>query len=330
MAKTIFRKKKKRKSAAIIVILVCLLVTGIVGGILCKTLWQPAVETPEEPEESITTTTTVPRQTLPKEFIDRNTFSGRVMLYDVTAGEVLYSKQPDEKCAPASLTKLMTALVAVKYTPKDYVFTVGEELRLVLPGSSVADLWMGNQLNLTQMLQALLMKSGNDAAYVIGVQVGRLIAGDENLGMQEAVKEFCKEMNAMAKELGCKNTNFENPDGYHKDKHLTTAADMLKICIAALEDPVIAPIVATDKVDTTLVSGRQISWKNSNLLLDKESRYYYEGVTGLKTGTTDEAGYCLAASATRDGHTTIAVVLGATDENGRWEDARGLLDLSFQ
>ncbi len=329
MAKTIFRKKKKRKSTAAVVILVCLLVAGIAGGILYKFLWAPAAESPETPEDSAPTTTTAPRQTLPKEFIDRNTFSGRVILYDVTTGETLYSKQPAEKCAPASLTKLMTALVAVKHTPKDYVFTVGDELSLVLPGSSVADLWSGNQLNLTQMLQALLMKSGNDAAYVTAVQVGRIIAGDENLDKSAAVKAFCKEMNAMAKKLGCKNTNFENPDGYHADKHLTTAEDMLKICIASLEDPVIAPVLATDEVNVTL-GARQVTWKNSNLLLDEESRYYYEGATGLKTGTTDEAGYCLAASATKNGHTTIAVVLGANDENGRWEDARGLLDLSFQ
>lgn len=330
MAKTIFRKKKKRKSAAAVVILVCLLVAAIVGAVLYKTLWAPTPEVPESSEISAPTTTTAPRRTLPKEFIDRNTFSGRVILYDVTAGETLYSKQPKEKCAPASLTKLMTALVAVKHTPKDYVFTVSDELSMVLPGSSVADLWSGNQLNLTQMLQALLMKSGNDAAYVTAVQVGRLIAGDENMNKYDAVKAFCKEMNAMAKKLGCKNTSFKNPDGYHEDGHLTTAEDMLKICIASLDDPVIAPVLATDKVETTLVSGRQVFWKNSNLLLDKESRYYYEGVTGLKTGTTDEAGYCLAASATRDGRTTIAVVLGATEENGRWEDARGLLDLSFQ
>lgn len=329
MAKTIFRKKKKRKPAVVAVIVICLLIAGLVGGILYKTLWATAPESPEDPEGTAAATT-APRQTLPQEFIDRNTFSGQVILYDVTAGETLYSKNSDEKCAPASLTKLMTALVAVKHTPEDYVFTVGDELSLVLPGSSVADLWSGNQLNLTQMLQALLMKSGNDAAYVTAVQVGRLIANDPDMDKTAAVKEFCEEMNRMAKDLGCKNTNFVNPDGYHDDKHLTTAEDMLKICIASLEDPVIAPVLATDEVDTTLVSGRQISWKNSNLLLDKESRYYYEGATGLKTGTTDEAGYCLAASATRDGRTTIAVVLGADDENGRWEDARGLLDLSFQ
>ena len=328
MAKTIFRKKKKRKTG-IVVLVVCLLVAGLTAGVLYKTLWAPPAENPEDPVETAPTTTTAPRKTLPKSFIDRNTFSGRVVLYDATAGETLYSKNPDEKCAPASLTKLMTALVAVKHTPKDYVFTVRDELSLVLPGSSVADLWSGNQLDLTQMLQALLMKSGNDAAYVTAVQVGRLIAGDENMDKNAAVKEFCKEMNHMAKKLGCTNTNFVNPDGYHADKHLTTANDMLKICIAALEDPVIAPVLATAEVSTNL-GGRPVTWKNSNLLLQKDSRYYYEGATGLKTGSTDEAGYCLAASATRDGRTTIAVVLGADEENGRWDDARGLLDLGFQ
>lgn len=343
MARQIFRKKRNRFGGnsggpATILIPVIALVAAIavVGGVLFFAL-RPKDTTSGSTEDNsaATTTTTVSTRSLPKDFIDRNTFSPTVMLYDVTNQQVLYEKDADTQRAPASLTKLMTALVAVEHTPADYVFTVGSELSLVLPGSSKADLWQGNKLTLTQMLQGLLMKSGNDAAYVLAVQVGRIIENDPDLSDQKAVDVFCAEMNKKAKELGCQSTTFHNPDGFDKKGHMTTAADMMKICVAALADPTIAEVCATYHVDTTFVSGRQISWDNSNKLLDPDSSYYYEGATGLKTGTTDAAGNCLAASATRDGRTVIALVLGAEEDYSwvderRWEDARGLLDLAFQ
>lgn len=347
MARQIFRKTRKRNGFSagglppvVIPIIALVAAVAVVTGVLFFAL-RPENNPEKKPEETgssttaTTTVTTTATRSLPKDFIDRNTFSPSVVLYDATNQQVLYQKDADSRRAPASLTKLMTALVAVEHTPADYVFTVGDELNLVLPGSSVANLWMGNKLTLAQVLQGLLMKSGNDAAYVIAVHVGRLIENNPNLSNQKAVDAFCDEMNRKAKELGCTNTSFKNPDGFDKSGHLTTATDMMKICVAALEDPVIAEVCKTHHVDTTLVSGREVSWDNSNKLLDPDSTYYYEGANGLKTGTTDAAGNCLAASATRDGRTVIALVLGAEEpynwiDERRWEDARGLLDLAFQ
>ncbi len=331
MKRSLYRKKK---SPWPLVLLACMaaiaLAVSVVLWGLSRHLEKPGssagIPRPDETPSATTTT----RPTLPVSFIDRNTFSPYVILYDATDGEVLYQKQADKKCYPASLTKLMTAILAVETMPAEAEFTVGNEVYMISPGSSTAYLAVGTRLTLSQLLQAMLLPSGNDAAYVVAVQVGRQMAGDKNLDRADALKVFLKAMNAKAKELGCTGTQFTNPDGYHANDHYTTAADMLKIAVCALEHPLIAETVGMATSNTKLLTGQRVNWKNSNRLLHTDNAYYYEGATGLKTGTTDEAGYCLAACATRDGHTSVVIVMGADSENGRWEDSRGLLDISFQ
>ncbi len=321
------RRQRKQKRVWIILCAVILALVLAVGTILA-TLFGGEPQKSEGSTGAVTTTTT--RKTLPHAFISRNTASPYIILADVTDGRVLYQKQSDAKCYPASLTKMMTALVALEHMPSDTVITVGDEIRLISPGSSVAFLTVGSQLTLEQMLTALLLPSGNDAAYSVAAHVGRVIAADETLDNRAAIAAFCRAMNDKAAALGCKNTHFANPDGYHQDDHYTTAADMLKVAEAALSQEVIARIVSTGQVQTRLVSGQTVTWQNSNKLVKEGNAFSYAGATGLKTGSTDEAGYCLAASATRDGHTSIAIVMGATEEYCRWEDASGLLDISFQ
>lgn len=330
MKRSIYRKKK---SPWPIVLLACMMAIAmalsLVLWMLTRTFDGPGssgdVSAPDGP---VTTTTT--RAPLPKSFIDRNTFSPYVILYDATGGQVLYEKQAQAKCYPASLTKLLTAILAVESVPVDAEFTVGNEVYMIAPGSSRAYLSVGTRLNLGQLLQAMLLPSGNDAAYVTAVQVGRIIAGDKSLPNKEALAVFIQKMNEKAAALGCTGTHFVNPDGYHHADHYTTAADMLKIAVNALEHPLIAQTVSTPKSNATLLSGQRVNWTNTNRLIQPDSAYTYEGATGLKTGTTDEAGYCLAACAVRDGRTSVVIVMGADAENGRWDDATGLLDISFQ
>ncbi|MBE6806799.1 MAG: D-alanyl-D-alanine carboxypeptidase [Ruminococcaceae bacterium] len=337
MAKTIFQKKKRYNKQALILIAACVVATVLVGWMLVAVL-SPEVDfflipTSEEadPNQSTQTTgTTTTRPTLPKEFVDKNTYSPHVVLYDLKADQVLYQKAAEKKCYPASLTKLMTALVALDYTKPEDVFTLGSEVSMISPGSSRAWLSAGTKLTMENLLQALLLPSGNDAAYAIAVQVGRVIENKPDLDRYAAVSVFCKKMNAKAKELGCKKTKFLNPDGYHEEGHYTTALDMLSIAKAAVNNPTIKTIMATPEVTVKFLSGQSATWHNSNKLLLPDNAYTYEGAFGLKTGSTDEAGKCLAACATRNGRTCIAIVMGAEEENGRWDDARGLLDLGFQ
>lgn len=327
MAKTIFKRKKRRNPLPII--LACVAAAALAVGVIVFTLTGQG-DTPPSSTDGPATVATTTRRTLPKSFIDNNTFSPYIVLYDVTGGQLLYSKNADAKCYPASLTKMVTALVTLDYATPEDVITVGSEVSMISAGSSRAYLTAGTRLTTTQLLQALMLPSGNDAAYVAAVYVGRIIAGDPALDRYAAVSKFCDAMNKKAADLGCTGSKFVNPDGYHEDGHYTTAADMLKIALATIDNELLRQIVSTPRVQTNLVSGQRVDWQNSNRLLQPDNAYTYEGAFGLKTGSTDEAGYCLAACATRDGRTTISIVMGAQQENGRWDDTRGLLDISFQ
>lgn len=328
MRESLHRGRRRHKQARGWIILCAVILALILAsGTILAAIFGGDEQNSEGSSAPAATTT---RKTLPRDFINRNTASPYIILADITNDRVLYQKQADVKCYPASMTKIMTALIAIENAPVDTVITVGDEIRMIDPGSSVAFLTIGSKLTLEQALQALLLPSGNDAAYTIAAHVGRLIAADESIDNRTAIDTFCEAMNKKAEALGCSNTHFVNPDGIHRDNHYTTAADMLKIAEAALGQELIARIVSTGEVQVRLVSGQTVNWKNSNKLVREDNAFSYAGATGLKTGSTDEAGYCLAASATRDGHTSIAIVMGATEEYCRWEDASGLLDISFQ
>ena len=319
------RKNKKKATIAIIAVAVAaVLAIGIVAITLGRQDGGSATSS------SVSETAPTTGKTLPKSFIDRNTASPYIILGDVTNNRVLYSKNADAKCYPASLTKLMTAIVAVENAPSDAVFTIGDEIYMIDPQSSRAYLTVGTRLTLKNLLQAMLLPSGNDAAYALAVQVGRIIEGNDQLDKNAALTAFCKKMNEKATALGCKGTHFSNPDGIDAADHYTTAADMLKIAACALQNETIADVVSTPQVTTTLLSGQTVNWENSNRLIQENNAFSYSGATGLKTGTTDAAGYCLAASAQREGKTCIAIVMGSEYESGRYEDASGLLDISFQ
>lgn len=322
------RRSRAHRQKTLWIVIAVLVAAALAVGVVAITL-------SKDPEPSTSSSvvsgeTKVPEKTLPKNFIDRNTSSPYVILGDMTSDKILYSKNADKKCYPASLTKMLTAVVALENTPADTVFTVGDEIYMIDPQSSRAYLTVGTRLTLEQLLQAMLLPSGNDAAYSIAVQVGRRIAGDDSLDKNTAIKRFCDKMNDKAKALGCKDSHFANPDGIHDDNHYTTAADMLKIAACALKNDTVASVVSKPKVQTTLLSGQTVTWVNSNRLVQEDNAFSYDGATGLKTGSTSEAGYCLAASATREGKTCIAIVMGSKEESGRWADAGGLLDISFQ
>ena len=280
----------------------------------------PAVEQEEDPP------TLEPVRQLPADFLTRNTKAPRIVLYDISAKALMYEKNGDELCAPASLTKLMTAIVALETADLDTVITAGNELYLLDPESSRAGIYIGHKMTLTQALQGLLLKSGNDAAYVIAAQLGQMM--DPSVSGQAAIDLYCRRMTEKAAELGCTNTTFLNPDGIDKAGHQTTANDLLKISLYALEQPFIAKTVATNQITTTLVSGQTKTWANSNKLLPGGA-YAYAGACGMKTGTTDGAGNCLISCATRDGRTILCILLGAEKDSIRYNETIELLNLGF-
>jgi D-alanyl-D-alanine carboxypeptidase (penicillin-binding protein 5/6) len=257
---------------------------------------------------------------------------GSAVLID-SDGNILFSKAGDERRYPASTTKILTALIAVEIGDLNDLVRVGDEANLPKLGSSIAGLRYGEQLTLEQLLNALLIPSGNDAAYVIATYIGRKISGDDQLDHHEAIKVFVQRMNSRAKELGAKNSHFVNPDGYHDENHYTTATDMARIALEAMRHVAIRQIVARTNYALPAIAqptrnGRQKVQprilENTNKLLDQTSPYYLRLSNGVKTGHTTAAGYCLISSAVRGEKSVLAVVMKSSQES-IWQVSSKLL-----
>lgn len=247
-------------------------------------------------------------------------------------GQALFASNEHTIFYPASTTKILTALVALENEDLDWVITVGDEINLLSPDSSRAGLYVGQQITVRELLYALLLPSGNDAAYTLAVNLGRRIRDDDSMQAREAIKVFAALMNQTAQELGARNSNFINPDGFHHPDHYSTAYDIALIAREAMQNPNFRKIVGTQTYPApagTSINNKQVLvWENTNRLLDKNDLYYFADATGVKTGHTSQAGYCLVSSASRQERNLIAVVLNST-ESGVLSTSSRLLEYGF-
>ena len=330
-----YRQKRRVRVRRTAIIAMLLIVVGL-ASTLCWFVARNIVKaaaTGEEPVSAQSASATAPAATtatLPTIAVNASITTPHIVLYDVTHSAMLYSSRANEKCYPASLTKLLTATLATEYCGPDEVFTVGSEIFLVNSQSSKAGLVKGYKLNREMILKALLLPSGNDAAYVIAAHVGRKVSGNSSLSDIEAIRTFIDLMNKEAQKLGTTGSHFSDPDGFYDANHYTTAADMLLIAKNALRFSNIQEIVSKPSDSITLLSGQKFTWKNSNVLLNPNSGYYFSGANGMKTGYTNEAGYCVIASAKRNGVELLAVIMGGTSDDSRWRDAVSILKEGFQ
>lgn len=256
---------------------------------------------------------------------DRALTAQQYFVYDCENGEfVTNSCAEGEKIYPASITKLFAAYVAGQFLNMDQTITVGDALDLVYPGSSVAELQKGDAITAARLVEAMMLPSGNDAAYVLAVEAGRMILGS-SASAQEAANAFVSEMNRQAKALGMKDTHFANPDGIHQDDHYASAPDLALMGQLALEDPVLMTYVgtATDTVD--FESGAK-QWKNTNALIHEDSQYYCPYAIGLKTGQTPSAGSCLLSAFDYEGRRLIIGVFGCPEVEDRFADTLQLFN----
>ncbi len=256
--------------------------------------------------------------------------AGAAVVINTDTGKIVFNKHENMPMYPASLTKLMTALLVAEKADWAQEVTVGEEVTFVGPKASVAGLCAGDRLTVEELVWAMLLPSGNDAAYALAAHVGRIVGG-QDLSAKAAVERFVDLMNTRAQELGTHGTRFVNPDGFHHNYHVATAYDLALIAQAAYKNPKLAPIfAATEHCAQLQRAGSTISktWHNTNLLLDETSPYYYEWADGLKTGTTPEAGYCLAVTASKGKQNLLVIILRSTEE-GRYTDATSLLEYVF-
>jgi D-alanyl-D-alanine carboxypeptidase (penicillin-binding protein 5/6) len=325
------RSLMRRRLIVLTMLFVVLALIVFLGWQVIQTITK-AVATGDQPVSQAGTTTTQSTTTTTTHAtlaVNAQLATPRILVYDLTHDAALYSQNADEKCYPASLTKLLTAIIATEECEPNEEFTVGSELSLLQPNSSTAGLKKGYRLTRDMIIDALLLPSGNDAAYTIAAHVGRKLSGDPEISDLEAVFTFAEKMNEKAQQLGAVNSHFSSPDGYFSTDHYTTAADMLRIAKAVLQYDNLKQSMVKTSAQYTLLSGQKVQYKNSNAIINPANPYYFEGATGMKTGFTDEAGYCVIASAQRNGIEVIAVIMGGTTSDQRWKDAVEMLKEAF-
>ncbi len=239
-------------------------------------------------------------------------------LYCVEDNRFIVGEGVEVSVAPASLTKLLTASVALRYVKPGEVFTVGTEQDLVNIGSSLCYIQKGQRLRMYDLITGLLMVSGNDAAYTIAVSTARSVTGNSAMSDTEAVAYFCGLMNDFASELGMSKSHFATPDGWDDPEQYTTAYDLTLLARYALTVPEIREIVAAKKKYVNFASGENIIWTNANQLLNPKNEFYCEDAIGMKTGFTDNAGNCLIAAFLKNKKTYISVLMGGETKRIRY------------
>lgn len=253
--------------------------------------------------------------------------AGGAIVIEINTGKVLYEKDIHKRLYPASMTKILTALVAIENGDLKEIITVGKEIRNVPWDSSKAGLKLGDQLTLRNLIMGLMLPSGNDAANTIAVYIGRKVGG-EHLGVREAVVYFSDLMNKRAEKAGANGSHFVTPDGYHHPQHFSTAYDLAMISREAMKYPFFREVVGTPQFTLRSRMG-EYKWFNTNRLLhEMNNKYYYPYATGMKTGHTSQAGYCLSSSAHKEGMELIAVILNDTEED-RWVESKNVLEYGF-
>lgn len=242
--------------------------------------------------------------------------------FNDTTLSTLYSQKADDKIYPASTTKILTAYVALKYGDLNEVYTVSENACNQAADSSVAGLHPGDRITLRDLLKAMLVVSGNDAAIAIAE------------GVSGSTEAFAKLMNEEAARLGATHSHFVNPNGLHDDDHYTTVYDMYLIFHGAIQDPFFVKIIKAKKCHVTYadVSGAVVKkdYVPTNLYKTGDVKAP-KGVTviGGKTGTTGKAGYCLVLlSENESGENLITIVYKANDKYSLYVMMNRLL-LSF-
>lgn len=229
------------------------------------------------------------------------------LMVDLNSGKILFDKNPTQRMKIASITKIMTAIVALEHEKLDAKIYVTKHAAYV--GEDTMYLTAGEVYTLHELLYGLFLNSGNDAAYAIADG----IAGDSDT--------FVKWMNMKAQELGLNNTKFTDPSGLDDDTY-STAEDLIKLARYALKNPDFRDIVKTHDIELKSDTHKDLFLENETNLLTS-----YPGVEGIKTGYTEEAGLCLVTYAENGGKRLLGVVLKSMDRKG---DMVLMLDHSFE
>ena len=247
-------------------------------------------------------------------FPDNQLHAQAAVLVDGETGRILYEKNANKEMAMASTTKIMTCLVALENSKPDDIVTISQY------AASMPDVQLnaieGDVFYIEDLLYALMLESHNDVAVAIAEHVG----GSE--------KEFANLMNERAKEIGCTNTHFVTANGLDAEEHYTTASDLAKITVEALKNDAFCNIVQTEYYKFSNVNeSRTYELNNKNAFLNQ-----MEGAYGVKTGFTNDAGYCFVGASKKNKVNLISVVLGSgwpPNKTWKWEDTWTLMNYGF-
>ena len=242
---------------------------------------------------------------------------------DDSSFPIIAAKNQNKKKYPASLTKIVTAMVTINNVPdlsKKTKVSQGVLLSLAGTGAQIAGLEEGEERTIEELLYLTMVYSACDACRVLG----EYVAG--------SVDNFVSMMNDWVQSLGCESTHFTNADGLHDDNHYTTAADMATITLEALKNETFVKISSTKSIEY-----KKYTFLHTNFMLDRfHVTYYYEYAEGIKTGSTNEAGYCVITKAAKDGYNYLAIVmdspikkLDGIDTKCSFIDAKTLFEWAF-
>ncbi|MDO5733196.1 MAG: serine hydrolase [Eubacteriales bacterium] len=235
----------------------------------------------------------------------------------------LFEAGDDILCPPASLAKLfLIDYLLEKYSYDDVFHVYPDALELVPENSSLA--WLGEgDYSLRDLIAALLVPSGNDAAYAIAVDLGRRLSGDLEIDAQTAVDRFLEDFHAHLKKRSYDDTTITNPSGFSYDD-LSSLKDLSKVILRLYQDPELLEMSKHAIYNFTWLSGYEGSWKNTNECLDQESPYYEASVIGIKTGSL-EGIFNLACISRLHGHDYLILTLGASSNEIRYENTVAII-----
>lgn len=269
----------------------------------------------------ITSTTTIPKEV--KEVL--SLITPKVTVWNMAEEKMEYQSSSEAQTSPANLTLIWAAKTALNAVDGNTVFTVGPEIKLARATAPTAYLKQGQKLKLHMLVDAMLVSGGEDAAYVIAVNCGRIITGVQ-LSEEPAVTVFIDEMNRYASKLGVENTKFANITGEYNEKQVTTASDMSMLIKDALGIDQIKKALGKRTVRHVYISGEDVTWFSSLEILKPDNPFYSEFVKGAFLGYTKEDGYSACAVVEINKKEYLVVLLGAKAPGELWEDLFTLLE----
>ena len=253
-----------------------------------------------------------------------NIYSEAAILIEAKTGKILYDKDIYSRKYPASTTKILTAIIAIEECDLEEKVTASySAVHSVKSGYTIADIQEGETFTVKELLNVLMLQSANEAANILAEHISG------------STKEFSNLMNQKAKEIGCLDSNFVNANGAHSEEHYSTAYDLAMIAKYCMQNEIFRELVKTEEcsLPTTEMFEEERVFRNTNSLMQANSRYYYPYCNGIKTGYTTPAKNCLISSSNKNGFELISVILHAeSTEDGlsaRYVDTINLFEYGY-